>query len=1148
MADLNRQARLDDRYDVEQAHIFVGGMQTIVRLLVEQSERDRRAGLTTGGFVSGYRGSPVGTLDAELWKARRQLDYRSIHFQPGVNEELAATAVWGSQQLALTGGSDLDGVFGLWYGKGPGVDRSGDAFKHANLAGTSPFGGVLVLAGDDPQAKSSTTAHQSEQALAAAFIPVLVPSDLQEVLDFGLIGFAMSRYSGCWISLKVTTSVADASSTIASSLGRLQITSPPPPQGDLHIRWPDAWVAAEARLTGPKLAAARSFAAANPVDKLIWDSPGARVGIVTSGRSHHDVVEALRRRGINADNAAAHGVRLYKVGMPWPLEPTHAAAFAQGLERILVVEEKRSLIEAQLKDLLYGHESRPAIIGKRDADGGVLVKEFGEITPEDAAAALDGLLGPAAFGADAAALLAAPLPPELTRTEFFCAGCPHNRSTKVPESSIALAGIGCHSMAARSPERKTVTICQMGGEGATWIGQAPFSKRNHVFQNLGDGTYFHSGFLAVRAAIAAKVNITYKLLLNDAVAMTGGQPVDGTLSVEAICTELLAEGAAKIVVVTDDPDAPRALPAGVEVHDRRQLDMVQQALREVPGVTVLVYQQVCAAEKRRRRKRGKMPDLTRRLYINQAVCEGCGDCVKQSSCIAVAPVQTPFGRKRQIDQSSCNKDFSCLEGFCPSFVELEGATLHKVESRALHNWLSRTAEPPVTQRSAGDPFRVLITGIGGTGVVTIGAVLAMAAHLDGNNAQALDQTGLAQKNGAVSSHVTIGAKSAALGPVKIGEGCTDLLIACDAVVAAASEMMMLLPTSGGWAVINEAEVPTVGDAFALKGPARGRQLIDRLVQRMGDAGVETIDASRLARLLLGDGVFANIMMLGYAWQISDMPVSLENLRAAIRLNGAAVDDNIAAFELGRHLGNGGEAAIAGLAEPGRPVARQDEPVADIVQRQTEYLRAFQDNAYAERYRVRMERLMQAERAAGLEGTPLSRLVAFSLARVMSYKDEYEVARLYSNGAFMAALTAQFGTIGKVKVHLSPPILSRIDPSTGRPRKRAFGSWVLKAMSLLARGKRLRGSVFDPFALTTERKAERALVAHYEALVEEVGAGLTPERMVEAQALLTAVDDVRGFGPVKGQNLAAYHAWIGPAMDSWRSGAAMAAAAKVTTDA
>ncbi len=899
---------LEDKYNPACNRVFLSGVQAVVRAMIVRQYLDAGVGHKTAGFVSGYRGSPLGRIDTEFWAAQTHLDTHQIHFQPGVNEELAATAVWGTQQVGLLGKARVDGVFGLWYGKGPGVDRSGDVFKHANMAGTSALGGVVALAGDDHSAKSSTIAHQSEQAFAAAMIPLLAPASVQEVHDYCLLGWEMSRASGCWVGVKVTAQIADASETIDTDgyTGHGGAVGKP---HELGIRWPENKNAMEERLVDEKLAAAQAFARSRGIDRTVVESPNATLGIVTVGKAHRDFLTAINKIGHSEDDLKGRGIRVHKIGMSWPIDPKTTLEALDGLEMILVIEEKRAFVESQIAELLYKARvpAPPVLIGKRTRTGDILLPAHGELSPQLVEHAVNYLLGRSPQVQVTRDDLPA-LPLLQTRKEFFCAGCPHNRSTRVPEGSIALAGIGCHTMASRMPDRNTVTVCQMGGEGATWIGQAPFVERQHVFQNIGDGTYFHSGFLAIRAAIAANVNVTYKLLYNDAVAMTGGQPVDGALSVEQICRELIAEGARQVVIVTENSVQPRKGLENVPIYPRTEMDDVQRQLREQQGVSVIIYEQVCAAEKRRRRKRGKMPDPPKRLFINERVCEGCGDCVTKSSCIAVPPVETIVGTKRRIDQSACNKDFSCAEGFCPSFVEISGAVPHKSDTSAIMDIVTRQQLPEPLLPSLDTPKRLLVTGIGGTGVVTIGSVLGMAAHLDGHGSAVLDITGLAQKNGAVTSHVTIAENPASIDAVKISRESADLLLACDMVTAASSECLAMLKKGQTSVVLNSDVTVTAGVSFSDQEQMNLSLLRSRITETSGEE-ISELAASSTSQSLLGDQVFSNMMMLGFAWQKGTVPVSLTSLKSAIRLNGAAVQTNLVALELGRRIAHMGPGSV-----------------------------------------------------------------------------------------------------------------------------------------------------------------------------------------------------------------------------------------------
>jgi indolepyruvate ferredoxin oxidoreductase len=1128
---------LDDKYALTSGRIYLNGVQALVRLPLMQRQRDVAAGLDTGGFISGYRGSPLGGYDNALWAARKFLEKHRIKFQPGVNEDLAATSVWGSQMVNLYEGATADGVFGLWYGKGPGVDRSTDVLKHANAAGTSKHGGVLVLCGDDHGCASSTLAHQSEQVLIAAMIPVLNPATIQEYLDFGIMGFALSRFSGCWVGFKAIGETVESSASVAVDPHRVAIVEPAgyaPPPGGLNIRWPDPPLDQERRLHGPKMEAVLAFARVNRFDRLVLDPPKARLGIIATGKAYLDVRQALDDLGVDEAKAMALGIRLYKVGLTWPLEPVGARDFAAGLEEVLVVEEKRPLIEDQLVKLLYNLEParRPRIIGKRDESGAVLMPTEGELSPTGVAAAITARL--ARMHGDMPELrqrmarlesfehLTAP-PSYATRTPYFCSGCPHNTSTKIPEGSRAMAGIGCHSMAIWVPNRQTSTWSHMGGEGAAWIGQAPFSRDKHVFQNLGDGTYYHSGLLAIRAAAAASVNITYKILYNDAVAMTGGQPVDGPISVPEISRQVAAEGAKRVVVVTDEPDKyplGTDFAAGVTVHHRDELDRLQRELRETPGLTILIYDQTCAAEKRRRRKRGLFPDPPKRVFINDAVCEGCGDCSEKSNCVSVKPLETELGRKRQIDQSNCNKDFSCLNGFCPSFVTVHGGSLRKATPRpAAVAGDPFTALPLPAPAPLGEPYGILVTGIGGTGVITIGALLGMAAHLEGKGCSVLDFTGLAQKNGAVMSHIRLAAQPEDIHAVRIAAGGANLLLGCDMVVAASPAALSRLESGVTRAVVNGSLVPTA--SFVLNGDidfeAAGMQRALR--DAVGKEGIDFIDGSGLATALLGDSIATNLFMLGYAVQKGLVPLSVAAIERAIELNGVAVATSKRTFAWGR-LAAHDRAAVEAQA---RPAMRQETPPArtlpEIVARRVESLTRYQDAAYAERYRASVARVEAAEKDKARGHSGLAEAVAKSLFKLMAYKDEYEVARLYTDGSFLKKLHQQFDGDFRLEFNLAPPLFAARDKVTGELKKRPYGRWVFHAFKLLAALKGLRGTRLDVFGYTAERQTERRLIAEYEATIAELLATLAPGNHAMAVQIASLPEQIRGFGHVKEKNLA-----------------------------
>jgi indolepyruvate ferredoxin oxidoreductase len=1124
------EVTLDDKYAKERGRIFLTGIQALVRLPMVQRHRDLAAGYKTAGYVTGYRGSPLGGLDQQLAAARRFLDEHHIVFRPGVNEDLAATALWGTQQAELHGEGRCDGVFGMWYGKGPGVDRTGDVFKHGNLAGTSRLGGVLVLMGDDHTCESSTTAHQSEFALIDAQIPVLNPAGVAELLEFGLKGFALSRYSGCWVGLKCVHDTVNTAASIELDPEAVRIVTPEfaLPPGGLNIRWPDPPLAQEERLHRFKLDAARAFAASNRFDRLIFDSQAARLGIVSTGKSYLDLRQALADLGIDQDVAARLGLRVLKLGLVWPLERAAALAFADGLEQIVVVEEKRGLIESQLKELLYGRTGAPAIVGKRDEQERPLFPSHGALTSNQIAEVLAQRILRLDRDDRVAARLErlqhmhrTELPPSpLLRTPYFCSGCPHNTSTRVPEGSIAKAGIGCHYMA-QWMERSTAGYTQMGGEGANWVGEAPFSTRSHVFQNIGDGTYYHSGLLAIRAAIAAGVNITFKILYNDAVAMTGGQSVDGPLSVPQITREVAAEGACQVVVVTDEPDKyplNAGFAPGTTIRHRDELDAVQRELRAIPGTTVLVYDQTCAAEKRRRRKRGQMADPPRRVVINEMVCEGCGDCGLASNCVAIVPVETEFGRKRQIDQSACNKDYSCLKGFCPSFVTVEGAELRKSQPASVDD-APLEALPEPAPPALADSYGIVIGGVGGTGVVTIGALLGMAAHLEGKGAAVLDMTGLAQKGGAVMSHLRIAPRPEHIQTVRIAPGGARLLLGCDLVVAGGKEALLALDPERGHAVVNTHRMMT-GDFTRhadLDFPAAA--LRRAIVQTAGERAA-FVDASRLATALLGDAIAANLFMVGFAYQQGLLPVSAEAIERAIELNGVAAGMNRRAFRWGRRAAldpAAVEAAATPLAAPAedqRPAVSLEEAIA----RRVAFLTDYQDAAYALRYSRLVTRVREVEagRAPGESG--LTEAVARYHFKLLAYKDEYEVARLYTHGEFRARLASQFEGRPKLRIHLAPPLWAARDPATGELEKRAYGPWILSAMRWLAKLKRLRGTAIDPFGYSAERRTERRLIGDYERVIEELLAGLTLEKHKLAVAIAQIPEQIRGFGHVKQRHL------------------------------
>jgi len=1125
---------LDDKYRLDDGRIYVTGVQALVRLPLMQRRRDLAVGRNTAGFVTGYRGSPLGGYDAALWSAQHYLDEHHVTFQSGVNEDMAATACWGTQQVGMSEPANYDGVFAIWYGKGPGVDRSGDPLKHGNMAGTSPNGGVLVLAGDDHVAKSSTSAHQSEQALIAAMIPIFNPANVQELLDYGLIGIEMSRYSGCWVALKCLGDTVESAASVEVSPDRIQTVTPTdvtrPPDG-VHIRWPDNAFQQEARLVDVKLKAAIAFIRANKLNKLTHDAPKKRLGIVAAGKAWLDVCQAFEELGLSEEDVAGLGITVFKVAVPWPLEPEGIRAYAAGHDEILVVEEKRNIIEDQLARVLYDlpENERPRLVGKKDQTGALLVPESGELSGTIVARIIAGrFLEEERQGClqDALATLSQRTKSEgrnveLTeRKPWFCAGCPHNTSTRVPAGSRTLSGIGCHTLAIQM-DRNAGPYTHMGGEGGHWIGQAPFTTSKHVFQNMGDGTYYHSGLMAVRAAVRAGVNITYKILYNDAVAMTGGQTVEGGFLPDDISRQLRAEGVGRIDVVTDEPDKyPKSTDwaPGVKVHPRIELDKVQRELREVPGVTAIIYDQTCAAEKRRRRKRGTFPDPDKRVFINEMVCEGCGDCGVKSNCVAVRPLDTPFGRKRRIDQSSCNKDFSCLDGFCPSFVTVTGGTL------------KRSAKPE-TATSEADPaaglpaptlapidgsYNILLAGIGGTGVITISALLGTAAHIEGRSVTVLDETGLSQKNGAVGSHIRIAAEPGQNVATRIGAGLTDLLLGFDMIAAAGKGPLGTLSAGRSRAVINDHLVPLA--AFAENPEMNIGQdgYRDAITAIIGTENATLLDATRIAEKLLGDTIMANIFQLGFALQKGYLPIGLKALEEAIRLNGVAVDANLRALAWGRAAA-ADPARIAALAgKPAEPDAT--ETLDDIIARRVGSLTDYQNVAYANNYRALVDRVAEAERRVMANVNPgrtdLTEAAARSLYKLMAYKDEYEVARLFTDGRFEKNLKDTFEGDFKIAFHFAPPLLARTNPLTGEPQKLEYPAAWYFALQLLAKLKFLRGTAFDIFGYGADRRMERRLLADYRATVDEILSALSPANYDDAVALAALPQRIKGFGHIK----------------------------------
>lgn len=1179
---------LDDKYALDHGRAFMSGVQALVKLPMLQRQRDALAGKNTAGFISGYRGSPLGGYDQALWSARKHLAAQHIVFQPGVNEELAATALWGTQQLGFTPPAShrFDGVFGIWYGKGPGVDRCSDVFKHANMAGTTPWGGVLAVAGDDHVAKSSTAAHQSDHIFKACGLPVFFPASVQDILDLGLHALAMSRFAGVWAGMKTIQEIVESSATADIDPQRVSIVLPEfeMPPGGVHIRWPDTALEQEARLYDYKWYAALAYVRANRLNHNVIEGPNDRYGLIASGKAYNDTRQALLDLGLDDATCRQLGIRLHKVSVVWPLEAQTTREFATGLREILVVEEKRQVIEYQLKEELYNWRAdvRPDVLGKFDEVGGdhsggewsmpnpsanQLLRANADLSPAIIARAVARRLkkrGLLPEGSDMATQVDAQLAileakersmqvlnaqtPLADRQPWFCSGCPHNTSTRVPEGSRAMAGIGCHFMSIWM-DRATVGFTQMGGEGVPWVGQQPFSHEQHVFANLGDGTYFHSGLLAIRQSIAAGVNITYKLLYNDAVAMTGGQPVgerpEGH-SVLQIAHSLRAEGVAQITIVTDEPDKYRGahhttiggatlqLPEGIAVAHRDELDRIQRDFREIKGTSVIIYDQTCATEKRRRRKRGTMADPAKRVVINEAVCEGCGDCGVQSNCLSVEPLETEFGRKRTINQSTCNKDFSCTKGFCPSFVTVEGGQLKKkAKGATAPSPASLGALPEPVLPSAAQPWGMVVAGVGGTGVITIGQLLGVAAHMEGKGIVTQDAAGLAQKGGATWSHVLIADRQADIRTTRVSMAAADLIIGCDPIVAAGKETALRMLQGRTHVALNGHATPTA--AFVKNGgwqnPAE--QCVASIVQTVGADAVGAFDADGMATTLLGDSIFINPMVLGYAWQRGWIPLRRESLMRAMELNAVAVEQNKTAFEWGRQAAHDW-ARVKALLSPAQVIEfKPRDTLETLLRRRTAFLTDYQNAVYAQRYEALVRRVQHAEAAAmGAGKTALAETVARQLFRLMAYKDEYEVARLYTDGAFQKKLAEQFEGDVKLRFHLAPPLLAKKN-AKGELVKQTYGPWMMKAFGLLARLKGLRGTALDVFGYTEERRTERALIGEYMDIVEELISTLDAKRHALAVEIAQVPELIKGFGHVKDRNLRAARERWQTLLGQWR---------------
>jgi indolepyruvate ferredoxin oxidoreductase len=1153
---------LDDKYDLEKTRIFVTGYQALIRLCLMQQERDKRAGLNTAGYVTGYRGSPLGGLDQQFMRAAHALQKHNVVFQAGLNEDLAATALWGTQQAELRGEGKYDGVFGIWYGKGPGVDRTGDAFRHANLAGTSKYGGVLALMGDDHTAESSTTAHQSEFHFVDVMMPILSPAGVQEFIDYGLYGWALSRYAGVWVGLKCMHETVESTGVVDGALDRVKIVVPEDkfdlgdgrtfslPEGGLNIRLVDTFLDQEARLHDYKRDAMLAFIRANKLNKIITSGgPAPKIGIITTGKSYLDVREALDELGIDEVACNDLGIRLFKLACPWPLGRADLMEFAAGLDIIIVVEEKRSLIEVQVREELYGTPNQPLCIGKKDERGEWLFPAKGALDPHDVAICIgDRLLGYGPNEKIAANVLRlkeaqrrlAQTEDVARRTPYFCSGCPHNTSTVVPDGMRAYAGIGCHFMA-QWMDRNTLGWTHMGGEGANWIGESPFSKRNHVFQNLGDGTYNHSGYMAIRAAAASGVNITYKILFNDAVAMTGGQRNEGGLTVPQIAQQVAAEGAKVIRVVTDEPwKYPKDIewPRGLTVHHRDDLMGVQEELAKVAGLSILIYDQTCASEKRRRRKRNQFPDPPKRVVINDLVCEGCGDCGVKSNCVSVQPLETEFGRKRRIDQSSCNKDYSCLKGFCPSFVTVHGAELKKGEGIKDHPTASTPLSEPALPK-IDQTYNIIVTGVGGTGIVTIGAVLGMAAHIEGKGIGIIDMAGLAQKGGAVYSHIRIAERPEDIHAIRIGAGAADCVLGGDIVVVGTKKVLSAAKPGATAMIINTAEIfPgdfTRNADFSLPGERLKREI----TRAAGADRVTFVNSTRLATALTGNAIASNMFLLGFAYQRGAIPVGAAAIEEAIALNGEGIEMNQTAFRWGRRAAMD-LPVVERLVEPVEQLGNEDSraisaTLDEAIERRVGFLKDYQSRRYARRYRRVVEKVAKAESAMLPDAKALTDAVARSLFKLMAYKDEYEVARLHSLHTWNQVKSQVGGENLRLEFHLAPPLFARIDKRTGEPRKISFGEWILPAFRTLAKFRFLRGTLLDPFGYTQERKTERQLIRDYVAMLDELLPKLDTENHHVAVALAAIPEKIRGYGHVKMRHLKAAKAEEAALLEQFRAG-------------
>ena len=1124
---------LEDKYKLNKGRIFVNGTQVLVKLPFIQKKLDDINNLNTSGFISGYRGSPLGAYDKALWQAKSYLNDNNIIFSPGLNEDLAATAVWGTQQPNLISKSNKDGVFSVWYGKGPGVDRSGDAFKHGNSAGTSKHGGVLLLLGDDHTAKSSTLAHQSEYAMLDAQIPILNPSNLEDLLEYGIFGWNLSRFSGLWVSLKCITSTIDSSSSIDIDISKLTFKKPKlnDHMSNVHIRLPDIILEQETRISNMKIPAAIEFATLNNINKIIFNKGKKNLGIIATGKAFSDTMECLKSLGIEEKKAESLGIHILKIGMTWPLESEKIEGFSRDMNEVIVIEEKRNFLESNIKNLLYNKENMPkSIVGKLDENNNKLIKEDYEINKTDLKNVLISRIEknckvdfkelPNSYSSNIREISTKN---EIERTPYFCSGCPHNTSTKVPDGSKAMAGIGCHFMAAWM-NRKTSLFTHMGAEGANWIGMSPYVSDKHIFQNIGDGTFNHSGTLAIRASVNANVNITYKILYNDAVAMTGGQPVDGIPTTEKITHQLYGEGVSKIAIVTDEVNKYKTfkdLAKGTTVHDRKELELLQKKFRTIKGVSVIIYDQTCATEKRRRRKRGILNDPNKKVFINHFVCEGCGDCSVESNCISVEPLKTNYGTKRKINQSSCNKDFSCANGFCPSFIEIKGASVLKKAFSKIINPETKIKDirnPPVYLFENNKVYNILVTGIGGTGVVTIGALIGMAAHIEQKGISVLDQVGIAQKGGAVLSHIRIAKKPSDIYSAQISEGSTDLLLGCDMVVSASSEISKLLNFKKTNSIINDHEAPLSQSVLDPNYSYSG-SLTKELIKKRSLA-ISFINTSELARKLFGDTILSNIFLVGYAFQKGLVPISIKALKEAIKLNAINIEGNISAFNWGR-LAAEDINYVFKKTKVSNNNLNKEFSLEELIDKRYQELIKYQNKKYADKYFKLIKLVKKKELDFKEKKFALTKTVVNTLYRIMAYKDEYEVARLYTDGRFKEYLKENFEGSFKIGIYLSPPILNLVDKKSKKPKKILFSNKIFLLFKILNKLKFIRNTALNPFGYSTERKKEKELIIKFEKNLHFLLKKINKNNYKKCVEILSLFNDVKGFGHVKMRNFISF---------------------------